>query len=135
MAFKVKKFEKMIRGVTFVDQESHEKETIDKIRFNEIKYLKQQIFINSLKHIQDDVLREKCSNITHHYRLFKNDESYFKIMELSVNEKDKFEKFIRNCIEKECNDIINEKESIASGKIVSKQLFDFNLNIFVHIYS
>lgn len=118
MALKVKKFEKMIRGVPVVDQESHEKETINKIKFNEIKYLKQQIFVNSLNHIHDDVLREKCLNITYHYRLFKKDESYFKIMELSVSEKEKFEKCIRNCIEKECIGIINEKESIATGWLV-----------------
>lgn len=121
MALKVKKFEKMIRGNTGFIQESHEKETINEIRINELKYLKQRIYVNSINHIQDDVLREKCSNITNHYRLFKNDESCFKIVELSDTEKDKFEKCIRNCIEKECTDIINEKESIPTGWFVSKK--------------
>lgn len=116
MALKIKKFEKMIRGGPVNEQESHEKETINKIRLNELEYLKQRIFVNSLNHVQDDVLREKCLNIINHYRLFKDNESYFKVMELSVDEKDKLDKCIRNCIEKECTDIINEKESIAPGR-------------------
>lgn len=120
MALKAKKFGKMIRGVPVSEQESFEKETINEIRFNELEYLKQYIFVNSLNHIKHDVLREKCSDITTHYRLFKNDESHYEIKELSINEKDIFEKCVGDCIKKECNDIIIEKESIAAGMSVSK---------------
>lgn len=120
MALRANIFEKMIRGNTVINEKSYEKETIDMVRFNELKGLKQRIFVNSLSHIKDNVLREKCSNITTHYRLFKNDESHFIVEELSNNEKDEINKCIEECIQTECSKIINEKESIPKGMTIMK---------------
>lgn len=115
MAFKMKKFEKMIRGNPVPEQKSYEKqETINEIRLNELEALKQHIFVNSLSHIKDDDLRKKCSDISTHYRLFKDDESHYKIKKFSDDEKVKFDKCIEECIQKECAFIINEKESIPA---------------------
>jgi len=124
MALKMKKFEKMIRGDHVPEQKSYDKqETINEISFNELEALKQRIFVNSLSHIKDDVLRKKCSDITAHYRLFKDDESHFKIKELSDDEKDKFDKCIGECIQKECVLITKEKESIPTGTHYLTQLY------------
>ncbi|VVC33119.1 Hypothetical protein CINCED_3A011708 [Cinara cedri] len=112
--FKVKKFEKMIRGDPVSEQVSYKKQIIDVIKFNELEDLKQCIFVNSLSYISDDVLREKCQDIITHYRLFKDDESHYQVKELSDDEKAKVEKCIGVCIQKECARIIREKESIPS---------------------
>lgn len=115
MALKMKKFEKMIRGDHVPEQKSHEKQvTTNEIRFNELEAVKQRIFVNSLSHIKDDELRKKCLDITTHYRLFKDDESHFKVKELSDDDKIKFNKCIEECIQKECALITNEKESIPA---------------------
>lgn len=117
MAHKVKKFEKMIRVKTSVsEQESYNEETINEIRFSELECLKHGIFVNSLRHIENDVLRTKCLDIITHYGLFKNDETHYKINELCDEEKKQFKKCIAMCIRKECTQIINEKESIPTGK-------------------
>lgn len=120
MALKVKKFEKLIRGNYYNEQKFYEKETVDTVRFNELESLKQRIFVNSLSHIKDDMLKAKCSNITTHYRLFKNDESHLIVEELSYDEKDKLKKCVGECIQKECAVIINEKESIPKGMPIIK---------------
>ncbi|CAI6365327.1 unnamed protein product [Macrosiphum euphorbiae] len=115
MALKMKKFEKMIRGDQVPEQKSYEKEEItEKIRFNELEFLKQRIFVNSLSHIEDDELRKKCSDITTHYRLFKDEESHYKVNELSDDDKIKLDKCIEECIHNECALITNEKESIPA---------------------
>ncbi|XP_025204932.1 uncharacterized protein LOC112601493 [Melanaphis sacchari] len=115
MSLKMKKFEKMIRGDHVPEQKSYDKqETINEIKFNELEALKQRIFVNSLNHIEDDVLRKKCSDITTHYRLFKDDESHYKIKEFSDGEKDKFDKCIEDCIKKECALITKEKDSVPA---------------------
>lgn len=121
MAFnlKVKKFEKMIRGDPVSEQVSYKKQIIDVIKFNELEDLKQCIFVSSLRHINDDVLREKCQDIITHYRLFKNDESHYQVKELSDDEKATVKKCIGICIQKECARIIREKESIPSGTYVN----------------
>jgi len=110
----------MIRGDHVPEQKSYEKETTNEIKLNELEALKQRIFVNSLSHIEDDVLRKKCSDITTHYRLFKDDESHYKVKELSDDDKDKLDKCIGECIQKECALIINEKESIPTGMQVIK---------------
>jgi len=121
MAQKIKKFEKMIRGDQVPEQKSYDKEeTTNEIQSNELGALKQRIFVNSLCHIKDDELRKKCSDITTHYRLFKNEESHYKVKELSADEKIKFEKCIEECIQKECDLITYEKESIPAGMKVIK---------------
>lgn len=121
MALKLKKFEKMIRGGQIPEQKSYDKgEVINEIRFNELQALKQRIFVNSLSHIEDDELRKKCSDITTHYRLFKDEESHYKVKELSDDDKIKFNKCIEECIRKECALITNEKESIPAGMQVIK---------------
>lgn len=116
MALKIKKFEKMIRGDQVPEQKSYEKEeTTNEIRLSELEALKQRIFVNSMCHIKDDELRKKCTDITTHYRLFKNEESHYKVKELSSDEKIKFEKYIEECIKKECALITSEKECIPTG--------------------
>lgn len=112
---KAKKFQKMVRGDHVNVQESFENETIKQIRSIELESLKQQIFVNAFSLITDDVLKGKCLDISTHYRLFKDDESHFKIDDLSDDEKDKFKKCINECIQQECNVIIKEKESIPTG--------------------
>jgi len=121
MAVKLNKFEKMIRG-NQVQQESYEKETINEIKCNELDYLKQRIFVNSLNHINDDELRIKCLDITTHYKLFKDNETHYAVEELLDHEKDKLDKNINEFIQKECIGIISEKESIPSGMIILKQI-------------
>jgi len=116
----MKKFEKMVRGSPEAKGESFEKETIDAIRLIKLEHLKQRVFVNTLNHIEDDVLREKCSDITAHYRLFKDDETHYTAPELSDDEKDKLKKYINECILKECFGIINEKECIPRGMLVHK---------------
>lgn len=118
MAYKIKRFEKMIRGDPACKQESYENETVNKIKLNELEHYKQRIFVNSLNHIKNDTLKEKCLNITTHYRQFKNDESYFIVDELSDDEKDKLKSCIGECIQKECTTIIDQKEFIPTGMLV-----------------
>lgn len=120
MTLKSNKFEKMIRGDLVSEQVSNKKEMIDVIRLNELEDLKQRIFVNSLSHINDDVIRGKCLDIITHYRLFKNDESFYKVKELSDDEKKKLDKCIGVCIQKECAGIIKERESIPSGMLITK---------------
>lgn len=115
MALKLKKFEKMVRGNPIGKQESYEKETVEHIKLTELEHLQQHIFVNSFNHIDDDVLREKCSDISAHYRLFKDDETHYTAPELSNDEKNKFKSCINNCINIECATIINEKECISTG--------------------
>lgn len=115
MALKFKKFEKMVRSNPVGEQETYEKETTDQIKLAELEYLQQRIFVNSFNHIDDDVLREKCSDISAHYRLFKDDETHCIAPELSDNEKNKFKSCINDCINMECASIINEKECIPPG--------------------
>lgn len=112
---KAKKFQKMVRGDHVNVQESFENETIKQIRSIELESLKQQIFVNAFSLITDDVLKGKCLDISTHYRLFKDDESHFKIDDLSDDEKDKLKKCINECIQQECNVIIKEKEFIPTG--------------------
>ncbi|XP_022179853.1 uncharacterized protein LOC111040298 [Myzus persicae] len=114
MALKLKKFEKMIRGVQVPEQKYNTEEVTNEIRFNELEALKLRIFVNSLSHIKDDELRKKCSDITAHYRLFKDEESHYKVKELTDDDKIKFNKCIEECIQKECALINNEKESIPA---------------------
>ncbi|KAL5242110.1 hypothetical protein ACI65C_009520 [Semiaphis heraclei] len=105
----------MIRGDQVPEQKSYEKEeTTNEIRLSELEALKQRIFVNSMCHIKDDELRKKCTDITTHYRLFKNEESHYKVKELSSDEKIKFEKYIEECIKKECALITSEKECIPT---------------------
>lgn len=120
MALKSKKFEKMIRGDLVSEQVSNTKEIIDVIRLNELEDLKQRIFVNSLSHINDDVIKGKCLDIITHYRLFKNDESLYKVEELSDDEKKNVNECIGVCIQKECSGIIKERESIPSGTLITK---------------
>lgn len=120
MSSKLKKFEKMVRGNPEAKEESFERETINAIRFIELERLKQGVFVNALNHIEDDVLREKCSDITAHYRLFKDDETHYTAPELTEDEKDKLKKCIDECILKECFGIIDEKECIPRGMLVQK---------------
>lgn len=134
MAFKMKKFEKMIRGNPVPEQKSYEKqETINEIRFNELEALKQRIFVNSLSHIKDDDLRKKCSDISTHYRIFKDDESHYKIKEFSDDERYKFDKCIEECVQKECALIINEKESIPAGMQINESNCINNKHIYFFI--
>lgn len=118
MANKIKKFEKMIRGNPICQQESYEKEILYKIKFNELEHYKQQIFVNSFNHIKNDDLKEKCLNITTHYRQFNCDESYFIVTELSDEEKDKLKDCISECIQEECTKIIHQKEFIPTGMLI-----------------
>lgn len=115
MAHRIKKYEKMIRGDHVCEQDSYEKETMDKIRFNELEHYKQRIFVNSLNHLKKGTLKEKCLDITTHYRLFKNDESHYVVSELSDDEKVELKNCIVECIQKECTGIIDQKEFIPTG--------------------
>lgn len=115
MALKIKKYEKMIRGNPVDDGDANKKETLNVIRLNELEYLKQCIIVNSLRHIEDDALNDKCTRIATHYRLFKDDESLYPIAEMTNTEKDKFKKCIGKCIQKESAGIIEEKECIPAG--------------------
>lgn len=117
MSLRIKNFEKMVRG----DVERHDKpeeETINEIKFCELKYLKQQIIVNSLSHISDDVLLQKCADISAHYRLFKDDESCYIVQELFDDEKNVLKRSMSECIEKECARILKEKESIPTGMLI-----------------
>lgn len=120
MALKSNKFEKMIRGDPVGKGVSFKTEIIDLIKFNELEDLKQRIFVNSLNHISDDVLKGKCQDIITHYRIFKNDELFYKVKELSDDEKKKLENCIGECIQKECAGIIKQKNSIPSGMLPTK---------------
>lgn len=112
MAHKINKYEKMVRGNPVDDKDAIKKETMNVIRLNELEYLKHCIVVNSLRHIQDEILNEKVAEFATHYRLFKDDESLFTIAELSNAEKDKFEKCIGECIQKESAGIIEEKNCV-----------------------
>lgn len=105
----------MIRREPAAELESLEKVTMDAIRTAELESKKQRIFVNSLSRIEDKTLREKCSDIVAHYRLFKNDESHFVADELSADEKEKLKKCIDDCVREECAGIIDEKKSIPAG--------------------
>lgn len=118
MARRFNEFESMIHSNPATHQESYEKEIIGTIKLNESERLKQYIFVNSLSRIEDDVLNRKCSDIITHYRIFNSDESYFKVEELSDEEKDKLKKCIGECIQKECARIIKEKKSIPAGMTI-----------------
>jgi len=126
MAHKIKKFEKMIRGDPICEQVSYEKEVVDKIILNELEHYKQQIFVNSLNHLKNNALKEKCLDIITHYRLFKNDESRFVVGELSTTEKFELKNCIGECIQKECTSIIDQKEFIPKDLL---QLINSNLDI------
>lgn len=117
MALKIKKFENIVRGNTFVsEQESYKEEAINYIKFSELKHFKHCIFVNSFSHIEDGVLKEKCLDIITHYRLFKNDETLHKVNELFDEEKKQLKECFYICIQNECIKIINEKESIPTGR-------------------
>lgn len=128
----MKKYEKMVRGGPVAEQKSYENETTNEIRFTELEALKLRIFVNSLSHIQDDPLREKCLDITTHYRMFKDDEAHYKVKELSRDDKDKFEKCIGECIQKECALINNEKESIPSGMNVINKISSMYIKLLLY---
>jgi hypothetical protein len=115
MALKIKKYEKMIRVNPVDDKNTNIKETINVIRLHELEYLKHLIIVNSLRHIEDPELKNKCNRLTIHWRLFKNNESVFPFAEMSNIEKDKFKKCIEDCINKESSEIIKEKNSIPAG--------------------
>lgn len=114
MSHKIKKFQKMIRGDPS-QQFFSKNETIEQVKSIELENLKLRIFLNSFDHIEDEILKEKCLDFIAHYHMFINDESHFKVNNLSDDEKIKFRKCIDMCIQKECAVIINEKELIYSG--------------------
>lgn len=118
MALKIKKYEKMIRVNPVDDTNTNKKETINVIRLHELEYLKHRIIVNSLRHIEDSELMDKCTRLTIHWRLFRNDESVYTIAKLSDTEKYKFEKCIVECIKKESAMIIKEKNCFPAGMLL-----------------
>lgn len=134
MAHRLNKFEKMIRSNPASQQESYENEIFNIIRISELQRLKQRIIINSLSHIEDNVLNEKCSDITTHYRMFKSNESCIQVKELSGDEKDKLKKCIDECIRKECAGIIKDKELIPSGMIIININTHYLFNLFFFFF-
>ncbi|XP_050532454.1 uncharacterized protein LOC126900640 isoform X2 [Daktulosphaira vitifoliae] len=118
MANNSKKFQMMVRGNSAVSgQGIYEKDVVDLIKSIELTKYKHQIFLNSLDRIEDKNLKEKCNDLKTHYRLFKNDESYIQVSELSHQEKEQLNGCIEQCLDQECAIIIGEKESIPKELI------------------
>ncbi|XP_050436128.1 reticulocyte-binding protein homolog 2a-like [Adelges cooleyi] len=115
MSKKAKKFQMMVRGDSAPSAQAIcEKDAINQLNCVELESYKQRIFVNSLERIEDETLKEKCKDLSIHYRMFKNDESCFGAKELSEYDKDKLKNCIGECVNKECLTIINEKESIPA---------------------
>lgn len=115
MALKIKEIEEMIRGNSNISEQEKE-EAISDIKFSELKHIKHCIFVNSFSHIDNRLLKEKCLDIITHYRLFKNDETHYKVHELFDDEKKQFKECMCVCIQNECTKIINERDCIPKSK-------------------